>query len=765
MLERRLIAVEGLVQGVGFRPFVHRLASDHGLRGYVRNDAIGVRIDVEGQTADIERFSAALMLDPPPLASIERIRTERARPTAYEGFQIATSDVGGIAAPLVPTDVATCEACLAELFDPSNRRFGHPFITCTDCGPRFTIVRDAPYDRERTSMAGFAMCSECRAEYASPSNRRFHAEAIACGSCGPRLRSVTGAHDSSARDDDAALAAAVESLREGHIVAIKALGGYHLACDATNTVAVERLRSRKHRVAKPFALMVRDVAVARSLADVNEAEARLLSGGTAPIVLVKRKPAAAVSDAVAPGQRTLGVMLPATPLHHLLIRALDRPLVMTSGNRSDEPVAIDERVALDTLAPIADLFLTHDRPIEARCDDSVVRVTGGQARAVRRARGYVPRRVPLAATLPQPVLSLGSHAKNTVCVIAGRHAVVSPHIGDLDTLASREAFREAIAQTIKSSAVTPVAIAHDLHPDYASTRMLTAVAEELGVGEHIPVQHHHAHVASCVAERGEREPVIGVAFDGAGLGTDGAIWGGEFLLVDGHRFTRCGHLSYVPLPGGDAAARRPWVSAASHTVTASGSSGLEMLHPPTAGDGDVSMITQMLLGRVTMPSTSSAGRLFDAVASILGLCHVSRFEGEAAMLLEQASDPRSVRRYPVELSSDPMWAADCGAIVRGVISDLKNGIDVATIAGAFHRTLAQLVLFGAQRIRNESNVRTVVLSGGVFANDLLLTLASESLAAHGFRVVTHAEVPCNDGGLSLGQAYVAACSLESNLCA
>ena len=765
MVERRLIAVQGVVQGVGFRPYVHRLAAANGLFGTVRNDASGVTIDVEGEAAHLDDFLRTLTLDPPPLASIAHVDVAQAAPQEYAAFNIAASSerAGDAGAPMVPPDVATCDACLAELSDPSNRRFGHPFITCTECGPRLTIVRETPYDRERTTMAAFAMCDDCRREYEDPRDRRFHAEAIGCHSCGPTLVALRGPADHSRVDRQHALAAAIDALRAGEIVAIKALGGYHLACDATSEHAVARLRSRKHRLAKPFAVMVRNVAAARALCDVSTAEQRLLESPARPIVLLGRHADASTAPSVAPGQATLGLMLPSTPLHHLVLAALDKPLVMTSGNRSDEPVATDEATAFATLSGIADLFLIHDRPIAVRCDDSVARIVVGEARVIRRARGYAPRSVPFGASTSMPVLALGGHLKNTICVAKGCDAVLSSHVGDLETLEARDALRDAVDATLRFTGVTPSVVAHDLHPDYASTQMAHSLAMEVGIVRTVAVQHHHAHVAACVAECRVAGPVIGVAFDGTGLGTDGAIWGGEFLLVDGAAFERRGHLAYVSLPGGDSAARRPWASAAAHLAGA----GISAARPAYVAESEWNLVQQLLerAADVPAPRTSSAGRLFDAVASLLDVCHVNRFEGEAAMALEAVARLSDARAYPTALAGNQPWTVDGESIIHGVLDDLERGREVAEIAGAFHLSLRDLIVAGCTRIREETGVATVALSGGVFMNALLLTTSHDALSARGFRVLIPRLVPCNDGGIALGQAYVAAHALKEELCA
>ena len=767
MVERRLIAVEGIVQGVGFRPYVHRLAAANALRGFVRNNAGGVLIDVEGHTAQVDEFCRLLTLAPPALATIACVHVEPAAPRAYDEFRIAASDAssGDRAIATVPPDVATCDACLAELWDPANRRFGYPFITCTECGPRFTIVHATPYDRERTAMGAFSLCVNCQREYDDPQDRRFRAESIACSDCGPRLIARRASNDAEWWDGPAALDVAIAALCSGGIVAIKALGGFHLACDATDRVSVQRLRQRKRRLAKPFAVMVRDAPAAEALCDLSSAERAVLESPARPVVLLTRHPSAGIAACVAPRSRTLGVMLPSTPLHHLALSRVDRPLVMTSGNRGGDPVVTDDASALRALGDIADLFLTHDRAIVARCDDSVVRVTAGQWRQVRRARGHVPHAIALPFAVQAPVLAVGGHLKNTVCVAHGTTAHLSPHVGDLESAAARDAIRVAIEGTLRSAGVWPMAIAHDLHPDYASTRVAEMFAVEHGITQRVPVQHHHAHVAACVAEYRVQAPVIGVVFDGAGLGSDGAIWGGEFLVVDGARFTRCGHLAYVPLPGGDAAARRPWRAALAHVSRLpSDARQVTTLRPPGIGDDEWRLVHQLIAHPEHTQQTSSVGRLFDAVASLLGLCHVASFEGEAAMALESAAS-RVVHGYPVTLSGGADWTADSTRIVEGVVADLTRKRDRSEIAAAFHASLRDLVVLGCERIREHTGLETVILTGGVFVNKLLAESAHDALVARRFRVLLPRLVPCNDGGLSLGQAYVAACALQEDVCA
>ncbi|MEP6691924.1 MAG: carbamoyltransferase HypF [Gemmatimonadaceae bacterium] len=771
MVERRLIAVEGMVQGVGFRPFVHGLASALELRGTVRNAPAGVLVDVEGEASAIESFLKRLTTDSPPLAAIHGVEVREAPLAAQRGFTVATSAMGGPRGTNIPPDVATCDACVAELADPADRRYRYPFITCAHCGPRFTIITDLPYDRPRTTMASFAMCDACRAEYENPRDRRFHAQAIACWQCGPSLH-LSGAgsreHDGGG---ERALSAAIAALREGRIVAVKGLGGYHLACDASSANAVARLRARKQREAKPFAIMVRDLQAVREVCEVSELEAMLLESAPRPIVLLARRAGTrGVADDVAPSLRQLGMMLPYTPLHHLLLNGLDVPLVLTSGNPHDEPIAIDDGDARARLAGIADVFLSHDRPIAVRCDDSVARVARGAPAILRRSRGLAPQPICLPLALDAPTLAVGGHLKNTFCIGGGRRAWPSQHIGDLAHADASRALRDGIGHFIGLLGIRPRVIAHDLHPDYRSTRIAELLAPELGA-QLVAVQHHHAHVAACMAEHGVTAPTIGVVVDGAGLGTDGAIWGGEFLLVelDGNpRCERLGSLAYVPLPGGDVAAREPWRSACAHVWAAHGGDATALERyaahsttPPLNG-ARRRAIAQMMQRGVSSPPTSSVGRLFDAAASLTGVRHVSRFEGEAAMELEAIADRSTTRSYPIEhRASHERWILDPAPIVRGIMDDVELGRPASQIAGAFHNAMRDLVVSGAEAARRATGVGRVALTGGVFQNALLAERSADALTALGFEVLLHRAVPCNDGGIALGQLVIAGRSLSA----
>ena len=754
MVERRLIAIEGMVQGVGFRPFVYRLAAAHDLRGSVRNDAGGVLVDVEGEPEALESFVSGLTLAPPPSAVIESISAASAVPRQYGTLDITASAEAPERSALVLPDLATCNACVAELLNPRDRRYRYPFITCTDCGPRFTILNAVPFDRARTGMAGFPLCEACRREYENPADRRFHAQSIACPDCGPTLRFETTGSDGPAVTGETALASAAEALRRGAIVAVKGLGGYHLACDATSDRAVRRLRERKRRDAKPLAIMVHGLGDATRLCEVAPAESALLTSPERPIVLLARRVTNEVSGAVAPGTRYLGVMLPYTPVHHLLLEAVGRPLVMTSGNRSDEAIAYEDGDALTSLAGIADCFLLHDRPISTRCDDSVVRMMSGGASCIRRSRGWAPRPIRVASRFCVPVLALGAQLKSTFCLGKGRRAFLSPHVGDLECPDTFRALEIGVRHHLELFDVRPEIVAHDLHPDYLSTRL----AEEMSGVDRVAVQHHHAHVAACMAEHGVTEPVLGVAFDGAGLGDDGAIWGGEFLAVGGAGYERVAHLGYVALPGGDRAAREPWRMAVAHLWAAYAGEveRLDIPFLPFAARPEWPLLRQMLIRRVQCPLTSSVGRLFDAVAALAGVRGESRFEGQAAMELEMAADPDTTRTYPVDISEAAgRLVIEPGPLIRAIVGDIVTGRPVAEIAGGFHNAVRDLIAHVAERVRGHTGLAKVALTGGVFQNRLLTERTASELSRRNFEVLLHRQVPCNDGGVSLGQAAVA----------
>ena len=729
---RRALIVTGTVQGVGFRPFVYGLAERHGLGGFVQNQVGAVRVEVEGPEAALDAFVQEIRDRPPPLARVENVRVEALEPSGAERFDIRESAGGRDGDVVIAPDIATCDDCLVELFDPSDRRHGYPFINCTNCGPRLSIVVSAPYDRERTTMRGFEMCAECRREYEDPRDRRFHAQPIACPRCGPRL-TLAGS--------DQPLEECARRLCAGEIGAIKGLGGYHLACDASNDRAVEELRRRKHRDEKPFAVMVTDLDAARQLADVSAEEAALLSSKERPIVVLARRADAPLSNAVAPGVKTCGVMLPYTPLHHLLLRAVGRALVMTSGNRGNEPIAFEDDDARERLSDIADFFLSHDRPIHLRVEDSVSRVVSGAELPLRRARGFAPLSLRLSRPLARPILALGADLKSAFALGFGEHAVVSGHAGDLDDVSAFRAWAQGIRHYQRAYGVRPLRWAHDLHPDYASTRY---ACEQAGV-ELVAVQHHHAHLVSCLVDNAFDGPAIGVIFDGMGYGSDGAAWGGEFLVGDARHFERAACFTEVPLPGGDAAAREPWRMAVSHLHHA----GIDPLTHAVAERENVRGLLRMIEAGVNAPLTSSVGRLFDAVACLANVADRTSHEGAAAMALEARALPGAAP-YPFGLIEGTPLRVDTAPLIRSLVDD-----DVARVASRFHATLVDIVSAVVERIAARTGLSTVALSGGVFQNALLAETLRARLRLDGLSVLTHRSVPPNDGGISLGQLAIA----------
>jgi hydrogenase maturation protein HypF len=724
--------VEGTVQGVGFRPYVYRLASELGCSGHVLNDARGVVVEVEADTKSVERFLARLPAEAPPLARIERVAAESVPVTGETGFAIRASPPGGEPSAAVTADTATCAECLEELFDPADRRHRYPFVNCTNCGPRFTIVRGVPYDRPLTTMAGFTMCPACAAEYEDPLDRRFHAQPNACPECGPRARLVGS-------DAEDAVAAAASALRDGAILAVKGVGGYHLACRADDEAAVAALRARKHREDKPFALMAPTVVAARALVGLGPAEEDLLVSGARPIVLATRRPDAPVAAAVAPGAPELGVMLPYSPLHHLLLADVGAPLVLTSGNVSDEPIAYTDDDALERLAPIADGFLVHDRPIQTRTDDSVVRVVDERPLVLRRSRGYVPDSIGLPVTARRHVLACGAELKSTFCVAKGARAWVGHHIGDLQNYETLRSFVAGVAHFEALFAVKPEVVAHDLHPEYLSTK----VALERDGVDLVGVQHHHAHLAACLAEQGETGQALGAIYDGTGYGTDGTVWGGELLRGDLRGFERVGSLFAVRMPGGEAAIRQPWRMACAWTQAAGVEAPAALAARP--GWDEVSALART---GVASPLTSSVGRLFDAVAALCGLRSEITYEGQAAIELEAACDAAERGAY----AFGP--ALDARPTVAAVVDDIARGTDAGVIAARFHNALAA----ATARALLEHGPDTVVLSGGVFANRCLLSRTRALLGEAGVRVLVPERLPPGDGGISYGQAAVAAAS-------
>lgn len=740
--------VEGVVQGVGFRPYVHGLAHRLGLSGRVGNDTAGVFLEVEGAEHAVSEFLATLPAQAPPLAVIEQVRTRPLTPTGEPGFHIVSSNAAGRRDTPVSADSATCADCLRELGDPTDRRVDYPFINCTNCGPRFTIVRDVPYDRPFTTMAPFEMCQACALEYHDPTDRRFHAQPVCCPACGPRLRLLDAGGTELPGDP---LTAAAALLTSGGVLAVKGLGGFHMSAVASDAAATALLRARKHREDKPFAVMVADLGTAHELCVIDPVGERVLSGRRRPVVLLPRRPdAPGVAPAVAPGNRSLGLMLPYTPLHHLLLRATAAPIVLTSGNISDEPIAYQDDDARRRLTGIADAFLTHDRAIHMRTDDSVVRVFRGTELPVRRARGYAPEPLTLIRPVPRPILGCGAELKSTFCLARGRHAFLSHHIGDLENYETLRSFTEGITHFGRLFDVVPEVVAHDLHPEYLSTKY----ALELADVETIGVQHHHAHIASCLADNGAVGPVLGVAFDGLGYGSDGTLWGGEFLLADLTGFQRLAHLVPVPMPGGAAAIRQPWRMAAAYL----GPDAPEELVHRNAEHWDV--VLAMVARQVNAPLTSSAGRLFDAVAAILGVRDLINYEGQAAVELEQRADLTEQGSYPAAVTEGPALHLHGVDLVRAVVADLRAGVPREVIATRFHHGVADAIVRVCLMLRETTGVGVAALSGGVFQNVLLLERTVAGLEHTGFRVLTHSRVPPNDGGISLGQVVIAAATSQ-----
>jgi hydrogenase maturation protein HypF len=750
-LVRTAVRVEGIVQGVGFRPFVYGLATSLGLAGLVGNDADGVFAEIEGDAGSVGTFLHLLRHQPPPLARIDRIDTARLRPTGQAGFAIVASQPGTHHRALVSADTATCADCLRELADPADRRYQYPFINCTNCGPRFTIIRDVPYDRPSTTMSGFAMCEQCAAEYHDPADRRFHAQPVCCPACGPRLV-LTGPAGAELSDADP-IDAAAAMIGRGQIVAVKGLGGYHLVADARNEAAAGALRGRKHREDKPFAVMVSGLPAARELCELNEAAERLLASPRRPIVLAPRHAGAKIARSVAPGNSQLGLMLAYTPLHHLLLERVADPVIATSGNVSDEPIAYRDADALTRLGAIADGFLVHDRAIHVRADDSVTRVAGGRETVLRRSRGYAPEPLRVRRPFPRPVLACGAELKNTFCLAADDRVFVSQHIGDLENAETLLSFAAGIAHYRRLFDIEPQVVAHDLHPEYLSTKY----AADLPGVELAGVQHHHAHIASCLADNDADGPVIGVAFDGTGYGTDGTIWGGEFLIADLAEFSRAGFLAPVPMPGGAAAIRQPWRMAAAYLAAAYPRGGPEDLAVRRRNARQWDPISAMARRGLNSPLTSSAGRLFDAVAALLGVRDVINYEGQAAIELEQLVDPAEKAAYPAALTfSDDQLRVRGADLVRAAAEDLAAGVGNRVIAARFHQGVARAIVSACEALRDRHGPATVALSGGVFQNLMLATAVEHGLEAARFTVLTHHRVPCNDGGISLGQAVVAA---------
>ncbi len=748
----RTIVIRGIVQGVGFRPFVYQLAHRYGIHGEVANTSSGVILHAEAEADMLDVFVEAIGTDPPPLARITDIQSHRAELAGHDDFRIVHSRQESQRATLISPDVSVCDDCRRELMDPADRRYRYPFINCTNCGPRYTIIDDVPYDRPKTSMKHFAMCADCQAEYDDPMDRRFHAQPNACSVCGPHVSLFQNIDTPVAAGD--AIQAAADLIRRGNILAVRGLGGFHLVVDALNEAAVQRLRQRKHREEKPFALMAADIDAVSAFADVTGEEAALLSSPQRPIVLVKKRPGHGIAGAVAPRNRYFGVMLPYTPLHYLLMDQGFAALVMTSGNLSEEPICIGNAEAFERLQDIADYFLIHNRDIYLRSDDSILRRAAGSARFIRRSRGYVPVPVVLTSALP-PVLGCGAMLKNTVCITRDNHAFVSQHIGDMENAETLAFFEMTIEHLKRILDVTPEIVAHDLHPDYLNTRY----AMELDDVTRIGVQHHHAHIVSAMAEHRISGPVIGLSFDGTGLGTDGKAWGGEVLLAEYHRFDRAAHMVYLPMPGSNAAVREPWRMALSYLIHTYGDAFRELALPlyETLSAGHMDTVAAMIRKGINAPETSSLGRLFDGVAAIVGLRRTVRYEGQAAMELEMAAEPGVTDRYDAGWENgDDGILIPFAPVIRSVVDDVIRQAPVGRISARFHNTVIGLFTDLCRHLREESGIDRVVLSGGVFQNRYLLEGFTTALEKHRFSVYSQSLVPANDGGISLGQAVAAA---------
>jgi len=778
-LKSASISVRGVVQGVGFRPFVYGLAVKHNLKGWVYNTSEDVRIEVEGAAKTIEQFGRELRTKAPPLAHIESVTIEYHPTRGYKSFEIRRSQAQEGKYQLISPDIATCQACLDELLNPADRRYRYPFTNCTNCGPRFTIIKDMPYDRPKTTMRRFQMCPQCQAEYDNPLDRRFHAQPNACPKCGPHVELVD--NESNLVTKSNPVAAASQLLKEGKIVAIKGLGGFLLACDGTNDTAVKTLRQRKKRPSKPLAIMVATIDEAKRHCHVSPDEENLFTSPQSPIVLMRWKGDSFISREVAPNLRFLGIMLPYTPLHHTLLRDTGLPLVMTSGNLSEEPIARDNDEALKRLSGIADYFLIHNRDIYSRYDDSVTIVERGTSQLIRRARSYAPYPIRLLFEARQ-VLGCGAEEKNTFCLTRDNYAFVSQHIGDMENMETLEHFDSTISLYRRLFHIEPEIIAHDFHPDYLATKY----ARELGESgmKLVPVQHHHAHIVSCMADNGVDSPVMGVALDGTGLGTDGNIWGGEFMVADYRSCRRVGHLEYLPLPGGDAAIRRPYRTAIGYILTLLGENALnaviatlndanekqsQLASIGQVGEVEIEVIKRQIERKINSPLSSSMGRLFDAISALLGIRGEIDYEGQAAVELEMAAYSSVIatsagdeaissaqESYPYRIVEDEETRiVRLRDLLSAVIGDLQQGISKERISVKFHNTVARMTNEMCHSIADETGLTQVALSGGVFQNRLLLRKTVSLLESSGFQVFTHKQVPCNDGGISLGQAVIA----------
>jgi hydrogenase maturation protein HypF len=750
------VIIKGIVQGVGFRPFIYNLAKRHHLCGWVLNDTKGVSINVEGDDSSIMEFLAAVESKPPAQAVIFSLESREINSVGYEDFEIRKSENRDERFVPISPEIATCQDCVSELLDPKDRRHRYPFINCTNCGPRFTIVKDIPYDRKFTTMAPFVMCPQCQSEYDDPGNRRFHAQPNACPVCGPSLRLL----DSAGLEIKVAdvLAETCRLLKEGKILAIKGLGGYHLACDAMNQDAVRNLRARKFREYKPFALMVDSIETARRVCEVNDEEARLLSGSIRPILLLRKRPDGPVAGEIAPNQKFHGIMLPYTPLHHVILAESGLVLVMTSGNISSEPIVYQDREGMVRLKGIADYYVLHDREIYIRTDDSVARVWRGEGSVLRRSRGYVPFPLHLSSEFSGQILACGAELKNAFCLTRGDLAFMSHHIGDLENLETLTSFETGIEHFKRIFNIQPTAVAYDLHPEYLSTKYALDLKDLPKVG----VQHHHAHIASCMGDNGIDGDVIGVSFDGTGYGTDGKIWGGEFLVCNDAGFQRSAHFEYMPLPGGEKAIKEPWRMGASYLNRVFGENMHELGIPfvRQLDRNRWTMVKRMIENGINSPMTSSAGRFFDAVSALLGVRNEVYYEGQAAIELEMlAGADDGVYSFDLQNTGDTQVIL-AEPLIRAIVSDLESGTPPAAAAARFHNTMSEIILAVCLRIRKTTGLDRVALSGGVFQNMRLLDRTFDLLERNGFKVFTHHRVPTNDGGIALGQAIIASASLR-----
>lgn len=764
---RYKITIKGIVQGVGFRPFIYRLAKLYQLNGWVLNSSKGVVIEVEGEKTRLDSFIEAIKKEKPPQAKIDETSVQELPFKRQTGFTIKESrNKKNEFLPISP-DIATCDECVKELFNPEDRRFRYPFINCTNCGPRFTIIEDIPYDRPKTTMKKFKMCPACQKEYDDPNNRRFHAQPNACSRCGPSLQLVGGRGSgvgSVIRCEDL-IQETIKLLKKGGIVAIKGLGGFHLACDAENESAVRTLRQRKKRLAKPFAVMMTDIDQVKHYCNIGEKEKELLLSPQRPIVLLEKLPDSTISQEVAPNNNYLGVMLPYTPLHHLLLNESKMVLVMTSGNISEEPIAMENKEALKRLGVIADYFLMHNRDIYSRYDDSVLRVANNEAYVVRRARSFAPCPIYLPFKT-QEILAVGPELKNTFCLTKENYAFISQHIGDMENLETLEHFEATLKLYKKLFRINPRIVAFDLHPEYLSTKFAQSLENVRLIG----VQHHHAHIISCLVENNFLGKVIGISYDGTGYGTDGTIWGGEIIIADYESFKRAAHLRYFPMPGGAKAIEKPYRMAFGYLYTIFGEDfkNLGIDFTRSLNEEEVEVLKNQIDKGLNSPLTSSCGRLFDTVSALLGLRKVIDYEGQAAIELEMIIDENTEESYPFEIQDSQPFASyspliiDTEPVIRGIIEDMKKGVKREIISAKFHNSVVKFTVEICERLRKQECLNTIALSGGVFQNIYLLTRLTRKLKRKGFEVLTHKIIPPNDGGISLGQAIIAHFKTNSN---